>query len=164
MNTQNSVDPLPLGLSSILCRSLLIGTLSATGLLGGGVPGLFLNQGQLTLDWGTAAMAQEFTSEEITNYAKAVLALEARRLNAMQEIQKIVGDVPRIVCNDSNSIRTLPGNAPRIAVDYCAQAKRIIEQNNLTVAEFNGMTRRQQANVSFRQRIQAEMLRLREAQ
>lgn len=163
MRNQNST--LNLGGHPMICRSLFIGGLATAGLLMGVVPGLSLNLGQApTLEWGTAAMAQDFTNEEITNYSRAVIALESRRVNAIREIKKIVGDVPRIVCNDSNSIRTLPGNAPRIAVDYCSEAKKIIEQNDLTVSEFNEITRRQQADVAFRQRIQAEILRLREAQ
>ena len=54
----------------------------------------------------------------------------------------------------------LPGNAPQIAVSYCDQAKRIIESKGLTVSRFNEITRHQQSDSRFRERIQAEILRI----
>ncbi|WRH67551.1 MAG: DUF4168 domain-containing protein [Planktothrix sp. GU0601_MAG3] len=52
------------------------------------------------------------------------------------------------------------GNAPKLAVSYCDQAKRIIESKGLTISQFNNMTRHQQNDPRFRQRIQAEILKL----
>jgi hypothetical protein len=45
-------------------------------------------------------------------------------------------------------------------VNYCQQAKKIIESNNLTVSRFNQLTLLQQANPRVKQLIQAELLRL----
>lgn len=118
------------------------------------------------LTWGSVVQAQEsfnYSDEEIKNYARAALALESRRHEVANEIKKIVGEVPRIVCDEPTSFNALPGNAPRLAVSYCDQAKRTIEAKGLTVSRFNEMTRSQQSDPRFRQRIQSEILRLLES-
>lgn len=87
--------------------------------------------------------AQNPPSEaEMTSYAKAMLAMEVPRQQAFDEIKKIVGgnEVPKIVCNDSNSMNNLPGKARNLAVNYCNQAKKIVEDNGLTTDRFNRMT------------------------
>ncbi|AFZ04434.1 DUF4168 domain-containing protein [Calothrix sp. PCC 6303] len=79
---------------------------------------------------------------EMTSYAKAMLAMEAPRQQAFDEIKKLVGgnEIPQIVCNDPKSLNNLPGKAKNIAVNYCAQAKKIVEENGLTTESFNRMT------------------------
>jgi hypothetical protein len=79
---------------------------------------------------------------EMTNYAKATLAMEAPRQQAFDEIKKLVGgnEIPQIVCSDSNSLNNLPGKAKDIAVNYCAQAKKIVEENGLSTESFNRLT------------------------
>jgi hypothetical protein len=144
-----------------LSQSLTIAILSACG----SFIGWSQTPSQLfpSLSLGSAAHAQEsfnYSEETIKNYARAALALESRRHEVANEIKKIVGDVPRIVCDQPTSFSALPGNAPQLAVSYCDQAKRIIESKGLSVSQFNEMTRQQQNNPSFRQRIQAEILQL----
>jgi Domain of unknown function (DUF4168) len=79
---------------------------------------------------------------EMTNYAKAMLAMEAPRQQAFDEIKKLVGgnEIPQIVCSDPKSLNGLPGKAKNIAVNYCDQAKKIVEENGLTTESFNRMT------------------------
>ncbi|MEB3883583.1 DUF4168 domain-containing protein [Lyngbya sp. CCY1209] len=148
-----SVHPRP-----VLLQSAAIGVLSAIAVLGGWVPDL--RAPAPTESFGTVARAQNnnFTDEEITNYARAAIALESRRHQAFEEIKRIVGQVPRIVCDEPTSINALPGNAPQIAVSYCDRAKQIIEGKGLSVARFNEITRQQQSDSQFRERIQAEIL------
>ncbi|MGB3534142.1 MAG: DUF4168 domain-containing protein [Microcoleaceae cyanobacterium] len=147
-------------LSQLLSKVLVVTTLSTTGWLSGSIPAI---NHTLMLEFDTTAYAQtqqEFTTEEITNYARAAITLESRRYQVMNEIKQIVGEVPRIICDEPSSINALPGNVPQIAVSYCDQAKQIIERQNLTVIRFNEMTRRQQSDPQFREKIQAEILRL----
>ena len=146
-----------LRLSRILSQSLIVGAISAAGLLTGVVPGLY---GQSTLVFGSAAQAQEISNEEIANYARAVLAIEPRRLEAVKEIKGMVGSVPPVVCNETRSINRLRGDVRGVAVNYCDFAKKIIETNGLTVPRFNAITLSQQADPALKQRIQAELLRL----
>lgn len=150
-----------LSLGRRISHSLMVGTIACVGLLTGIVPGL---SGQSpTLVFGSAAQAQEISNEEIANYARAVLSIEPRRLEAVKEIKGMVGSVPPVVCNETRNINRLRGDVRGVAVNYCGFAKKIIESNGLTVARFNAITLSQQADPALKQRIQAELLRLQQS-
>lgn len=149
----------------LLSKVLIVGTVSTSAWLSGLIPGI--GHQTVTLEFSSTVLAQtqqEFTAEEITNYGKAAIALESRRYQVVNEIKQIVGEVPRIVCDQPSSINALPGNAPQIAVSYCDQARQMIERHNLTVTRFNEITRRQQTDPEFREKIQAEILKLLESE
>jgi Domain of unknown function (DUF4168) len=149
-------------LNRILRQSLLASVISAAALASGWAPGLYAHSP--TLVFGGAAQAQEISVQEITNYARAVLAIEPRRLEASNEIKGIAGgSVPRVVCNETKEINRLSGNVRGIVVNYCDQAKKTIESNGLTVARFNQITLLQQANPAVKRQIQTELLRLQQA-
>lgn len=157
MNTLANTSKLRL--NRILRQSLLAGVISAAALASGWAPGWCTHSS--TLVFGAAAQAQEISAQEITSYARAVLAIEPKRLGASQEIKGIAGgSVPRVVCNETSQINRLSGNVRGIVVNYCDQAKKIIESNGLTVAGFNKITLLQQADPAVKARIQAELLRL----
>ncbi|MGB8688531.1 MAG: DUF4168 domain-containing protein [Microcoleus sp.] len=146
-------------LNRTLRQSLLASIISAAALASGWAPGLY---GQSPIPvFGAAAQAQEISAQEITSYARSVLAIEPKRLGASNEIKGIAGgSVPRVVCNETSQINRLSGNVRGIVVNYCDQAKKIIESNGLTVAGFNKITLLQQAAPAVKARIQAELLRL----
>ena len=147
----------------MLRQSLFAGIISAAALASGWAPGLY-GQSSPSLVFVAAAQAQDMSNEEITSYARSVLAIEPRRDRAYNEIKGLVGgSVPRVVCNETKEINRLSGNVRGIAVNYCQEAKRIIETNGLTVSRFNQLTLLQQANPAVKQRIQAELLRLQQA-
>ena len=149
-------------LNRILRQSLLAGVISAAALASGWAPGLYAHSP--TLVFGAAAQAQEISAQEITSYARSVLAIEPKRLGASQEIKGIVGgSVPRVVCNETKEINRLSGNVRGIMVNYCDQAKKTIESNGLTVGRFSQITLLQQADPALKARIQAEMLRLQQS-
>ncbi|MEL7034808.1 MAG: DUF4168 domain-containing protein [Cyanobacteria bacterium J06592_8] len=148
--------------SHVLSKALGISLLSVVSLLSGLTPTLSLSP-SFGIKAVHAQVNQDFTDEEITNYARAVLSLESRRHQVFNEIKKVMGDVPRIVCDQRSSIDSLPGNAPQLAVSYCQQAERIIKSRGLTVARFNEITLRQQNDPEFRQKIQAEILKILES-
>ncbi|MEB3282532.1 MAG: DUF4168 domain-containing protein [Lyngbya sp.] len=149
--------------SQILSKALGVSLLSMISLLGGLTPSLREQFPHFGLSPVHAQVNQNFSDQEITNYARVVIALEPRRNEVFNEIKKIVGEVPRIVCDQPSSINALPGNAPQLAVSYCDRAKQIIESRGLTVARFNEITLRQQSDPQFRQRIQAEISKLLES-
>ena len=157
MNT--SLNNSKFRLNRMLRQSLFAGIISASALAFGGVPGLYGQSPSLV--FGASAQAQEISNQEITNYARAVLAIEPRRVEAYNEIKGMAGgSVPRVVCNETKEINRLSGGVRGIAVNYCQQAKKVIETNGLTVNRFNQLTLLQQANPAVKQRIQAELLRL----
>jgi hypothetical protein len=67
------------------------------------------------------------SSEDIANYAKAVLAIEPSRQEAYSEIQKMLNHekVPDIICTQADSIAALPNRVQDIAVNYCINRKRL---------------------------------------
>ncbi|WP_424411148.1 DUF4168 domain-containing protein [Microcoleus sp.] len=146
----------------MLRQSLFAGIMSAAALAGGWIPGLY---GQSpSLGFGASAQAQEISNAEITSYARSLLAIEPRRVEAYNEIKGMAGgSVPRVVCNETQEINRLSGGVRGIAVNYCQQAKKVIETNGLTVSRFNQLTLLLQANPAVKQRIQAELLRLQQA-
>lgn len=146
-------------LKGVLSQSLIVGALSAAGLLSGLVPGL---SGRLPVFvTGDTARAQTITDAELVSYARAVLAIEPKRQAAYQEIQNKSGSasVPPIVCSDSTRINKLPGAVRNIAVNFCNQSKVIVENNGLNIARFNEITTLQQNDSALQKRIQDELIR-----
>ncbi|MBN3943033.1 DUF4168 domain-containing protein [Nostoc sp. NMS9] len=99
---------------------------------------------------------------EINSYAQAVLAMEPARQNAFEEIKKLIGngEIPNIVCNDSNSINGLPKKAQDIAVNYCNHAQKIVEDNGLKFEQFNKITIELQNNTILKTQVYNTLLRL----
>lgn len=144
-------------LNRILSQSLIVGVLSAVGLLSGLAPGL---SGRLPVFViGDSALAQTISDAEVVSYARAVLAIEPKRQAAYEEIQKKSGSVPAIVCSDSASINKLAGNVRNIAVNFCNQSKDLVEKNGLNIARFNEITTLQQNDSALQKRIQDEISR-----
>lgn len=160
-----NMNTLPLinNLKLIIGRSLLISSITSLGLLTGLAPNIDRSQSS-GLSWQNIAQAQDFSDQEVTDYARAVLAMEPRRKEAYEEIKGISGgSVPPVVCNETKSINDLNRNIRTIAVNYCDQARKIIESHNLTVARFNAITLAQKSNPAIKARIQAELVRLQQA-
>jgi hypothetical protein len=99
---------------------------------------------------------------EIRNYAKSVLAMEPERRQAFDEIKKLIGDrqIPQIVCSNSNSLSGLPNKARDIAVNYCNRSQKIVEQNGLSIDDFNKITRDLQSNEDLKRKIYNTLLDL----
>jgi hypothetical protein len=139
-------------------RSVIVATLASVGLLSGIVPGLSGNSPQLVSS--NSAYAQDVSKSDLTNYAKAVLAMEPLRLSAYNEIKKIVGSVPSIVCNQEQISKGLPKNAQGIAINYCNQSKKIIISNDLTTELYNKITVQLQSDSNLQKKVQNELIRL----
>ncbi|MEH2326676.1 MAG: DUF4168 domain-containing protein [Nostoc sp.] len=99
---------------------------------------------------------------QIDSYAQAVLAMEPARQNAFEEIKKLIGngEIPKIVCNDSNSINGLPRKAQDIAVNYCNRSQKIVQDNGLSIDQFNKITIELQNNNILKRQVYNSLLRL----
>ncbi|HEY9633403.1 MAG TPA: DUF4168 domain-containing protein [Coleofasciculaceae cyanobacterium] len=145
----------------ILSQSLVVGTLTAIGLLSGFIPGL--SKDSPTLVFSAPAYAQAVSADEVTKYAQAVLAIEQIRQAAYREIKIIIGsDVPEIVCNRPATIRKLPSEAQGLAQNYCNQSSAIVANYfpRGKNARFNEITTLMQGNANLRTKIQNELVRL----
>jgi hypothetical protein len=102
------------------------------------------------------------TPTEIRNYARSVLAMEPERSRAFVEIKKIIGggEIPQIVCSNSNSLNGLPNKARDIAVNYCNRSQKIVEQNGLSIDNFNKITRDLQSNEKLKAEVYNTLLDL----
>ena len=109
------------------------------------------------------AMAQG-TIDEVTiaSYAESVLLLEPPRQAAYAGARQAMGDtpLPSVICSQPDSVRVLPKEARRLAVEYCNQSKGLIESTGLTVDQFNALTDAHGVDETLKQRIQTELLRL----
>ncbi|MCP2730849.1 DUF4168 domain-containing protein [Limnofasciculus baicalensis] len=105
---------------------------------------------------------ESIKTEDITNYASAVMAIEPRRQEIYAQIQSIVKkqQVSEINCTKRDTISRLPGDVQKIAVAYCNQAKKDIESYKLTITQFNQITATAQGNPNLEKRIQTELIRL----
>ena len=99
------------------------------------------------------------TSEQVNNYAKALLAIEQKRQEAYEEIQKLSNNekLSEITCNQPETIKALDRSMQNIAVNYCKQAKEFIQDQGLTVAQFNEITDTAQSNSELRTQIQNKL-------
>ncbi|NJL62969.1 MAG: DUF4168 domain-containing protein [Methylacidiphilales bacterium] len=142
---------LPFKFSQMLGHPIVMGSLTAASLLVG------------TTMFGSKAYAQNQlpNAAEIVNYAKAVLAMESPRQQALEEIKKIIGntEVPKIICNDANSFNALPGKAKDIAVRYCKDSQEIVQKSGFRdVNRFNEITVELQGNEGLQKKIYEQLI------
>jgi Domain of unknown function (DUF4168) len=116
----------------------------------------------LSLNSKVDAQTPPVNNTEINSYAQAVLAMEPARQHAFEEIKKLIGsgEIPKIVCNDGNSIIGLPTKAQDIAVNYCTRSQKIVEDNGLSIDRFNKITMEAQNNNDLKRLIYNTLLRL----
>lgn len=130
----------------MLSKSLFLGALASVGMASSA--------------FSLSDKAEAQTPTEIRNFAKAVLEMEPERRQAFAEIKKMIGgrEIPQIVCNDSNSLSTLPNKVRDIAVNYCNRSQQIVEKNGLTIDNFNRITKDSQNNADLKQKIYNTLL------
>jgi uncharacterized protein (DUF3084 family) len=105
----------------------------------------------------------EITQTDIKNYAKTVLKIESQRKIAYQKIEKIMGDrPPEIVCDRPDSLKKLPTDAQKVAVEFCNYSKKIAQESGLTSSQFNQMTEKAQKDETLKKQIQNAMIQVRQ--
>lgn len=124
------------------------------------VPKLSLSSPYL-LTWENAVYAQEYTSEEIYNYAKAGLEVEMLRQQVYQEIKSMVNQPPPdITCDQPETMSNIPANIRGIANNYCNRSRQIVRRNNLSIERFNQLKNYYDRGGSFYQEVQQQLLNL----
>lgn len=115
--------------------------------------------------------AQNFTEQEISNYAAAVLAIEEIRIQAYAEISDLMTianeDVTRhdLRCINADGLKQLPrtvrSQVRRFVINYCNDAKQIVEDTGLTTEMFNVITQNHREDEELANQIQSEIARQR---
>ncbi|MBE8997638.1 MULTISPECIES: DUF4168 domain-containing protein [unclassified Nostoc] len=138
----------------ILCQSFFFGAIATASVISNAFSVNSKAYGQ------TASPIANNT--QIDSYAQAVLAMEPARQKAFETIKNLIGngEVPKIVCNDSNSINGLPRKAQDIAVNYCNNSQKIVQDNGLSIDQFNKITIELQNNDLLKQQVYNTLLRL----
>lgn len=139
-------------LSQILC----LGILTTASFITSGLTFSYQAHGQ------TPPVNNSVNNTQITSYAQAILAMETPRQRAFEEIKKLIGggEIPRIICNDPKSIQELPRPAQNIAVSYCNHSLKIVENNGLSIDQFNKITMELQSNDDLKREIYNTLIRL----
>jgi hypothetical protein len=123
-------------LNRILAPFFTSGILAAMGIFSGIVPEIFPQFPNFS--FVAYAYAQDYTKEEVVNYARAGFAVEMLRQRVYQEIKAIINEPPPdIVCNQPETFQNLSGDVKDIAIRYCNDSSQIVKNNNLSVSRFN---------------------------
>ncbi|TRU36990.1 MAG: DUF4168 domain-containing protein [Microcystis aeruginosa Ma_MB_F_20061100_S20] len=146
-------------LGQSLRRSFIVTFFAVIAILGGVVPEFSWTTAVVSFQ--SSAYTQDFTDDQIKRYAAAVLLIETQRKQAYQAISQILGKIPpAITCNQRESFNSLPANAQKIAVDYCNNSKKIVQDSGLTASQFNTITNRISSDDNLRRQVRNEMIRL----
>ncbi len=136
----------------LLSQFLIVGALTAIGLLSGLTPELSKDSG--TLVFSTSASAQAVSDQELRNYVSATVEVEMLRQNVYGEIKRLTGgNVPSI---SSCSEQGLPDNVARIWQRFCQQSEAIIQKYGLSNGRFNAINRMRQGDQDLERRIREE--------
>lgn len=148
-----------LKLNKIYVRVIGSSVLATASLLINFVPGVSLQS--LSIYWESQALAQEFTPEEITNYAKAGSQVEHLRREAYKEIKTLMNEPPgNIVCNQSETRQNLKPEVQAVTDRFCNQILQIPAQNNLSNSRYNELTSYYEQQNDFYQQVQNALLKL----
>ena len=145
--------------NKISTRIFTTGILAALGIMGGVIPEV--SGRSLSFSAATYAYAQEYTSEEVINYARAGYEVELLRRQIYKEIKTLVNEPPpNIVCNQEQTLNNLPEQVRAIANRYCNQSKQIVQQHNLSINRFNELKAHYDRGTEFYKQVQNILLNL----
>lgn len=145
--------------NKISTRIFTTGILATLGIMGGFIPEV--SGRSLSFTATTYAYAQEYTSEEVINYAKAGYEVELLRRQIYKEIKTLVNEPPpNIVCNQEQTLNNLPEQVRAIASRYCNQSKQIVQQHNLSINRFNELKAHYDRGTEFYKQVQNILLDL----
>ncbi|HEY9880461.1 MAG TPA: DUF4168 domain-containing protein [Leptolyngbyaceae cyanobacterium] len=125
----------------------------------------------LTLETAQAlAQGTDVSQEEVQNYAASVLQMDGPRNEALNQIKSLLSrvnyDVSRVdmTCPNTRNLNQLPrqvrNDVREIVVNYCNQARTIVEGNDLTVRRFNTITEAHQSDPALSERIRTALIQL----
>lgn len=144
----------------MLSRALVIVTVSSIGLLSGLAPDLSGRFGRVA--FSNAAYAQDFSDGDLAKFARAAFAIEIERRNIEQKISSMTGgNVPQVGCDRPENLANLQDNVRGIFVDFCNFSKQTIQNNQLTVGQFNAIKTNYNSNPEVKKRVDGELRRIR---
>jgi hypothetical protein len=144
-----------------LLRSGLIGIVTTVSW----IQGLDIQRNSANFAAPLAAQAQTVTNEEVRSYAESVVEMDTDRIETYNQISDFLTsqglDVTDydLSCPNAESLSDVPRNVRSrvrsLLVNYCNEARRIVETNGLTVQQFNAITAAHREDAELAQRIQS---------
>ncbi|MBW4460796.1 MAG: DUF4168 domain-containing protein [Nodosilinea sp. WJT8-NPBG4] len=143
---------------------------SLTVLSGGAGVSIPTVSGNVTL--GAAAQAQNssVSSDDITGYAASVLEMEAPRNEALSKIKTLLTGTSHDIssidlsCKGAANLNQLPrslrSDVRTIIVNYCNQARTIVQSNGISTEDFNRITGAYPQDPALAEQIRAAMVEL----
>ena len=143
-----------------ICSRIISSTMVAgIGLGFGLVPKVSFNTP--TISFSLSATAQEFTPEEIANYAKAGYEVELLRREIYKEIKTSINEPPpNIVCDRPETFQELQPEIREVAGRYCQRSQQIVRENNLSIDRFNELKSYYDRRDDFYQQVQNTLIEL----
>jgi hypothetical protein len=144
---------------SIMIRVCFTVLLSAFGVISGFIPVFKPQLGEFS--FSNVAYAQNFTEEEVVNFARAGFGVEMLRQKVYREIKEIIDrPPPNIACNQPNTINNLDSNIRVIVDNYCKESTQIILDNDLTIARYNQLKKLYDREGEFYQKVQTVLIEM----
>lgn len=133
--------------------------LAGIALISGFVPEVSMQS--RAIEFVNNAHAQQFTPEEIQNYAEAGYEVELLRREVYQKIKSAINQPPpNIVCDRQDTLENLQLNIREIANNFCNQSLQIVEQHNLSIDRYNELKSYYDRRDGFYQQVQNVLLKL----
>jgi hypothetical protein len=103
----------------------------------------------------SSVSAQNYSQDEIINYAKAGYEIELLRQRVYQQIKNSIDEPPpNIVCNQRETLQSLSADVRQIALQYCNDSRQIVQKHNLTIDRFNQLKQYYDRGDDFYDRVQ----------
>lgn len=140
-----------------LSRLLVMGIMtSLLGILAGIVPDLTAQQPSLI--FSSAARADEFSDNDLRNYAAALMQIEPLRQSTLAQVSRANnGSLPNLVCNQPNTMEALNSEARSLFIRYCNQCESIAASRGLSIERFNQITQSVRSNPQLQNRVRSFM-------
>ena len=141
-------------INKILFRFFTTGILTATGLFSIFVIEVSLPFSRLS----SVAYAQNYTQNEVINYAKAGYEVELLRQRVYKKIKPMLtrrsDSPPDIICNRPETFQSLSSDVRQTIAEYCDDSRRIVQRHNLTIDRFNELKKFYDRGGKFYQQVQ----------
>ena len=150
------ISPHTLSFCCRLSHPIVLGTIIGVSLLGGIVPDLTAQQPDRI--FASAARANNFSNDDLRNYAKSLMQIEPLRQSTLAEIRNVQGGpLPNLICNQPATMVGLKDAARSRFIEYCDQCKSIAARNGLSMDLFNAITESLRTDPSLKQKIRSYM-------
>ena len=144
-------------LYSLLHPLLLSITITSITILTGVVPNLTAQQPSQM--FASVAQADEFSDNDLRNYAAALVEIEPIRKSALAQVSQANGGgrLPNLVCSEPDTMSGLSDRAKSLFIDYCNQYASIAASRGMSVDRFNQITQALRSSSRLKKQIRGFM-------